>query len=132
VSRARRPHGVTLRPHAADDGYLTVPLLDAEAVATLRAEYDAVAPALAHGFHASSAHATREVARHVDQRLKALLTPRLRELVPDLEPFLAPFISKGVVEGAVVDIHQDWTYTDERVHRAVLVWVPLVDVDASN
>ena len=34
--------------------------------------------------------------------------------------------------GEPVEYHQDWSYTDERSERALLVWIPLVDVGWSN
>jgi hypothetical protein len=123
---------VTLEPAASADGFLTVPLLDAGAVSRLRAEFDRFAPPEGHGFHASSAHGSRADARAADQLLKAALRPALAEVLPGHEPVLAAFISKGVADGAVVDVHQDWTYTDERHHRAVLLWIPLVDGDERN
>jgi hypothetical protein len=123
---------VTLEPAASADGFLTVPLLDAGAVSRLRGEFERLAPPEDHGFHASSAHGSRADARAADQLLKAALRPALAEVLPGHEPFLAAFISKGVAQGAVVDVHQDWTYTDEREHRAVLLWIPLVDVDEGN
>lgn len=121
-----------LEPAASADGYLTTPLLPADVVAHLRQEFERFAPPADLGFHASSAQGSRADARAVDQLLKAVVAPFAAAVLPDHEPFLAAFISKGVAEGAVVDVHQDWTYTDERTHRAVLLWIPLVDVDAGN
>ena len=45
--------------------------------------------------------------------------------------FIAGYLHKGAASGEV-DFHQDLTYTDERVARAVILWVPLVDVEPSN
>ena len=115
-----------VEPAATEHGYLTMPLLGGAARDRLRAHFDRLALPDDHGFHATSANNTREVARAVDQLLKAELGPLLEEVLPDHEPFLAAFISKGARHGVTVDYHQDWTYTDEREHRCTLFWIPLV------
>jgi len=119
-------------PAATAEGYRTVPLLDRGAVRGLREHFDGLDLPAHHGFFATSDNGSRELARAVDQLLKRELSPRLEPLIPGYEPFLAAFISKGAGEGVVVDFHQDWTYTDERRHRAVICWIPLVDTSAAN
>ena len=114
------------------DGYLTVPLIDRRTVKNLRRVFRRLQLPKDHGFHATSANGTRESARASDQLLKAELAEQLRSILPSSSAFLAAFISKGVSQSVTVDFHQDWTYTDERTDRAVLVWVPLVDVTAAN
>ena len=121
-----------VEPAATDQGYLTMPLLGGAARDRLRAHFDRLALPDDHGFHATSANNTREVARAVDQLLKAELGPLLEDVLPDHEPFLAAFISKGARHGVTVDYHQDWTYTDEREHRCTLFWIPLVDTNDAN
>jgi hypothetical protein len=123
---------VTLDPAATADGYLTIGLVNRATVRRLGEAYARLDVPDGHGFHATSAHGTRETARSVDRLLKAELGPLLQRVLPDHEPFLAAFISKGAKDGGAVDFHQDWTYTDERRHRAVLVWVPLVETTQAN
>jgi ectoine hydroxylase-related dioxygenase (phytanoyl-CoA dioxygenase family) len=77
-------------------------------------------------------HASREVARAVDQEIKAEFRPVLERRFPDWQPFLGAFISKGARSDNPLDLHQDWTYTEEPEVRARLLWCPLVDVDASS
>jgi hypothetical protein len=121
-----------LDPAATAEGFQVVPVLDGASVNQLRRAFDQLGLPDDHAFHATSANGTRESARAVDRYLKAELGPVLESLFPEHEPFLAAFISKGVRNGSVVDFHQDWTYTDERTHRAVIVWIPLVDTTSAN
>jgi hypothetical protein len=123
---------VTLDPAATADGYLTIGLVNRATVRRLGEVFGRLDVPDGHGFHATSAHGTRETARSVDRLLKAELAPLLQRVLPDHEPFLAAFISKGAKAGGTVDFHQDWTYTDERRHRAVLVWIPLVETTEAN
>jgi hypothetical protein len=123
---------LVLDPAATDEGFHLVPLLDGQSLHRLREAFDDLGLPDDHGFHATSANGTREVARTVDRYLKAELGPALASLFPDHEPFLAAFISKGARQGSLVDFHQDWTYTDERTHRAVILWIPLLDTTRAN
>lgn len=97
----------------------------------LRSIFDALGIPPDDPFFASSVHASRATAAAVDADLKAALERPLRLAFPDHEIVLATFIAKGA-RSAEVEFHQDWTYTDEREHRAVLCWLPLVAVDARN
>lgn len=119
-------------PSSTAEGYLTIPLLDRDTVRRLRNRFERLDLPIDHGFHATSANNTRQTAQAVDAHLKAVLGPVLRPLVSDHDPFLAAFISKGARAGVAVDYHQDWTYTDERRHRAILFWIPLVDTTDAN
>lgn len=85
-----------------------------------------------HGFFASPAHAHGPEARAFDQGVKAVLAPRLAELLPETEPFMAGVTSKGRYDGDPIRFHHDWTYTDERRSRPVFFWCPLVDAGPEN
>ena len=121
----------TLR-HLADHGYATVPLLDRQTVNELTDLVEGLGIDPAEPYWATSVGADRATARRVDQELKERLLPLVTaRLGPGLVPFLAAFIGKGAHSGRV-GLHPDWTYTDERVHRAVVVWCPLVDTEEGN
>lgn len=108
-------------------GFATAPLLGRADRRRLRERYDALGLDPDHGFYATSAHAERAVARQVDQLVKAVLGPPLREVLAGWEPFLGAFISKGPLGWNAVELHQDWTYTAEPEVRAVVVWCPLAE-----
>jgi hypothetical protein len=116
----------------ADRGVAMRSVLTRDEVELLRGEFDALALPSDHGFYASNVHSSRATATILDRRLRSLLQPALTRLVPGHEAFLAAFISKGAERGDRVEYHQDWTYTDERSFRALVVWIPLVDVDEGN
>lgn len=80
----------------------------------------------------SSVHGTPEQARRIDLELKRLLSPSFEELLGDVEPFTTSLFVKPPHHGSPVQFHQDLTYTDERVERALLVWIPLHDVGYAN
>lgn len=101
-------------------------------MARLRSAYDALGVPEDHGFYSTNLHATRAEARAADQEIKATFARALGELLPGYEAFLGAFISKGARSDNPLDLHQDWTYTDEPAVRARLLWCPLVDVDADS
>lgn len=112
-------------------GYTTIPLLDAGALTRVRALWDLLAVPADTAYYTTNVHASRAVARAVDLELKAIAGPRAEQALPGFTPFLAAFISKGAHSGSV-ELHPDWTYTDERRHRTYLFWCPLVDTDVDN
>jgi len=134
----RRPPGPTpadddtVRHDLDGSGFATAPLLPAEAIAALREIYESLGLDEQHGFFASSNDLEGPAAGAVAEQITGILAPALERLLPDHEPFLASFLTKGREQGSAVSFHQDLTYTDERVHRTTLLWIPLCDVDARN
>lgn len=117
------------RHEEADPGWKLVDALPSDLVQQLRTLAEQVVPADIGSYYSMNVHAPRGQAQEVHERIAALVAPRLAELVPDHEIFLAVFIAKGASTDAPVGFHQDWTFTDERRHRATLCWMPLVDTD---
>jgi ectoine hydroxylase-related dioxygenase (phytanoyl-CoA dioxygenase family) len=115
-----------------DPGYHVVDLLDGELIDELRALYDSLDIDRGHDFLATSNDLERADARRVHDRIVDLLADRLEQAVPGHTPFLSGFISKGAASGGPTAFHQDLSYTDERTHRATLLWIPLVDVDEDS
>lgn len=116
-------------PELAERGYLTVPVLPGAVVQELRSWFDELSVPTDAPFYVSCNDAERAVARDVDLRLKERLGPVCEQLLPGHVPFLASFVSKGARVEGTMELHQDLTYVDERHHRSVMIWIPLVDVD---
>ncbi|MCU1499842.1 MAG: hypothetical protein JWM47_3795 [Acidimicrobiales bacterium] len=115
-----------------DDGYCTRPVLPAHVVAALRERFEDLAvPATEPDMYRAFADESRADARVLDHELKELIVPYVEQVLPGHHVVLATFIHKGP-GGEPLDFHQDWTFTDERSHRAILFWVPLLDVDDHN
>jgi hypothetical protein len=110
------------------EGFATLRLVDGDALAELRRLWHELGVADDDPYFTTNIHTDRATARRVDLALKDLLRPATQAALPGYEPFLAAFIFKGA-HGGEVGWHPDWTYTDERVHRAYLFWCPLVDTD---
>jgi hypothetical protein len=105
--------------------------VDDATLARLRALWADLDVAPDTAYFTTAIHLERTAARTTDLELKGLLGPALAAALPGFTPFLAAFILKGG-HGGDVELHPDWTYTDERMHRTYLFWCPLVDTDVDN
>lgn len=113
-------------------GYVTIPLLPADEVAALRRWYRDRAPATDRGIVMDYTRADRSYMADVRARLAPVWE---RHLLPHLAAYrvvVSSFVVKHPGEGTGMAVHDDRTYVDERRHRAVMLWVPLVDTDHSN
>ena len=122
-------------------GYVVVPLLDAEAVATLVDGYDRLAAEL-DGSSApddyndtyaefSIIHSRPEFRRRAYELITSVLEPVAERHLVDMRPLIANFVNKPPGTG-VVPTHQNFSVVDEAEHRSVSVWVALVDCVLDN
>ena len=124
----------TARPDlgAVDEhGSTRLPFLDDGLVDELRFQTSVFWPDADGGFVASPAAAWGERASGFQQQVAPLIRPALHAAFPAYRPFFHAATVKGP-GGGPIPFHQDWTYTDERVARALFVWIPLVAVDEHN
>lgn len=111
------------------DGHVSVTLLSEAQVDELAALAGQLEPIRTWDFFASGNDLDRADARRVHDAILAVVAAPLAQLLPDHRPFLASFLSKAAHSPTTVEFHQDLTYTDERTHRSLVVWIPLDDVD---
>lgn len=116
----------------ADVGYVVIDLLDRTEVDRLGQQMDEVVGHVETPFYASSAHGDRTTAVAVQEIVAATLSPAIDRVLGGYDIFLAAFLTKAPDTFGPVEFHQDWTYVDEREHRSLVVWVPLVRTDESN
>lgn len=114
------------------DGYARFPVLDPAEVARVRARFDEITVDPTRPEFVTGIHLPYDEAVEVDRWLCRELLPAFTRALGPLRPFFGVFVSKRPLDGGTKGMHQDWSYTDERFHRAVHVWIPLVDVDADN
>jgi Phytanoyl-CoA dioxygenase (PhyH) len=129
-----------LQRELAHEGYVVVPLLDAE-LPRLRALVGDVQALLAsdprwepRGFDELMYVADGEPRRAVHREIEAALGARLAAHLLESRIMTSNVLVKGGAPAEnVVPPHQDFTAVDETVgFDSVQVWVPLVDVDRTN
>jgi ectoine hydroxylase-related dioxygenase (phytanoyl-CoA dioxygenase family) len=124
-----------------DVGYVVLPFLDAEQVATLVDGYDRLAADL-DGSSApedyndtyaefSIIHSRPEFRRRAYDLITSVLEPVAERHLVDMRPLIANFVNKPPGTG-VVPTHQNFSVVDEAEHRSVSVWVALVDCVLDN
>ena len=107
-------------------GFDVIALLDSDDTASVAAVLEDAGVDGSTPFFASPAHAWGETAADIHMQLRTLLDARLAALLPGYEPFMIAVTAKGG-RGPEIKFHHDWTYTDERYHRPIFLWCPLVD-----
>jgi len=123
------------------EGYVTVSLVDGADLVRLRELVARVQSALRtdrrwepRGFEELMYVEDRELRRAVQADLEAVLAPRLAEHVRDCHILVSNvFVKAPAPANNVVPPHQDFCVVDESAGwEHVQMWMPLVDVDASN
>lgn len=135
----------TLRSPSADadlarDGFVVLPLLDAEEVARLRSLHErwtatgeinppgAYDPTYAEF---SVIHSDPVFRREAYRTIDEVVVPRAGEHLVRMRPLVANYVNKPPGTG-VVPVHQNWAVVDEEHHRSVSVWVALGDMTVAN
>lgn len=124
-----------------DVGYVVLPFLDAEGVASLVDGYDRLAgeldgsssPEDYNDTYAefSIIHSRPEFRRRAYDLITSVLEPVAGRHLIDMRPLIANFVNKPPGTG-VVPTHQNFSVVDEAEHRSVSVWVALVDCVLEN
>ncbi|HLP19107.1 MAG TPA: phytanoyl-CoA dioxygenase family protein [Chitinophagales bacterium] len=114
-------------------GFLIVPLLDAEDVKYLSDFFDALHPDLpTEGFVSGSYSPDLDYKKKASDEIVKVFSKHYERLFVDYQPFGAAFLFKMPSQNSDLAIHQDWTIVDEENYVALNCWVPLTDVNEKN
>ena len=115
------------------DGYVVLPLFDAQEVALCRALYFETISDPPADFFTTAFMPNGEARRKVRDGLEAIIAPHVAKLMPTYTTCVRHFIVKrGMPDAGPLHLHQDFNFVDHQEHRAVHVWIALADVDESN
>lgn len=128
--RCASERAASVRFQLPEEGFCLGTPIASAALAEIEQLFEPFAESANQPFWSSNVHATRADAVHINESLCRIVGSQLASHLRGYQPFLGAFITKAAGEH-LVDLHQDWTYTDERSDRCVLAWIPLGDVDAS-
>jgi hypothetical protein len=117
-----------------DEGVTVVSLLLAEEIEKLRALFESLkeGAGITERFYTSIWSDNEAHRKAVDAGIKSILFPALQKHLRDIQPVFGNFMVKPTGEDSSLISHQDWSFVDEPQYDSVTVWVPLVDVDATN
>ena len=67
----------------------------------------------------------------IHHQVLELLTPFLSSVLDNYKTFSSTFLIKPA-KGEEMDLHQDWSFTNEQEYQAMTLWLPLHDVSEKN
>lgn len=117
------------------EGYVRLPLLDADEVKLLLDYYNTLAlkDEAGFGFHISMDTKDKTLLPKILDKIYEVALPKLSAHFEDAKPFVGSFVIKEKNPLGVVPVHQDWSFVDdEEQYCSVTCWCPLVDVTLDN
>lgn len=117
------------------DGYTVIDLLDAEEVAELHRCYEGLGPMPADPQQACidtffCPDTDYKAKAHLE--IEQVMGARLGGIFDQQTPLSFSFANKWPGESSGFGLHQDISVVDEREHRSVEIWCPLVDTNEEN
>ena len=121
------------RRHAfAEQGFVTLPLLDAADVERLRSLHRRSHPEPGRGFDTDFAYMAPDHKRRLATGIAEVVGPKLRHVLSPFRLFNATFVVKWPGADSTVPLHQDWAYVDESMASSATVWIPLQDTSRAR
>ena len=114
-------------------GFVVVPLLEAGEVARLRTLCVPGGDIAAFPFSATIMSQDLEERLRVSRALQSVLKPTLDPLLEGYRVCFGNYAFKPAAQtSGQVELHQDWSFVDERTGEPLGLWCPLVDVTPEN
>jgi hypothetical protein len=115
------------------EGYIVMPMLDASEIDYLTRLYLDTVPSLPADFYSTAFLPDCPERRIMTEGMQAVLEPHFTRLFPGYTIHSRGYIAKrGGPDQKPLRLHQDYTYVDQSIHRAVHIWIPLIDVTEDN
>jgi hypothetical protein len=110
-------------------GFLVRPFLDPTEILAMERVYAEMFPETDADFSATILNDSTECRLDASAAIRAIVEAPLRRMFGRHKLAVATFVTKRprTTKGRL-PLHQDWWIVDNRVHRALHVWCPLVDV----
>ena len=112
-------------------GYVTVSLLDADALVELRSLWAGHAPHVV-GFYSSAGRRRDDETHRLSARIRAVIGPPLVALLDGYAATAGSFAAKAADERGALALHQDWNTVDESRAIGLSAWCPLDHVNDEN
>lgn len=113
-------------------GYVVVPFLSAEEVASLSATFRSSFPQVPEGFYSTSFSRDEAAKSQLTDAVNAVFDGKVAQVAAPYRKLGSCFLTKSTGVQGEMPIHQDWTVVDESQYSSVTIWVPLCDVDEKN
>jgi hypothetical protein len=118
--------------HFRKHGYVIVPFFDAEALMKAHELSSRLNGGFNTPFTTTIWSEDKAYRKEVLDELKKLYQAPTDRVLQECKLVMATILTKHTGENSQIDIHQDWSFTDETQYSAVNIWVPLVDTTPQN
>jgi hypothetical protein len=114
-------------------GYTVMPMLSASEIEDLTKLYLDTVPSLPTDFYSTAFLPDCPERRIMTEGMQRVLAPHIARVMPGYVLHSRGYIVKrGGPDQPPLRLHQDYSFVDHSLHRAVHLWIPLVDVDETN
>ena len=114
------------------DGYVVVDSIASATVESLHDLFVQTTPTNLAGMYSNVHVLPYEQNLEIGSAIDSVVTPLVERYCNDYISRGGTFLVKAPGEASVCHLHQDWNTVDEARWVALVVWIPLVDVDARN
>lgn len=135
-------HDAHLDEELRTQGFVIVPFLDAEELASFAAEVDAMRPddgftptgeesSNLSTYHCTFLDTSTAYKREANEAIRRVFQPRIDQVVREFRILTSNLYVKPPGRGRF-EIHQNWPTLDDLSQTSLTVWCPLQDVDVDN
>lgn len=114
------------------DGFVVMPFLDKEEVASLTARYDQLPAVNQSGFFSGIYSENEGFKRGCHELLSGVARKFAAEHLVDYRLLVGNFVLKMPEGESVMPMHQDWTMVDESQFASLNLWFALTDTNKAN
>lgn len=125
-------HNKSFNEHLKEYGYVEVPFLNRNETEYLLSYFKLHHAQLPEGMYASSHHHDFNFRKEMNETIKKTCERAIKDTFLNVKPLGATFMVKSRGVNGYLHPHQDWNIVDETKFNSYNIWLPLVDVDASN
>jgi hypothetical protein len=114
-------------------GYVVRPFLNQDEICALNHLCERMPPDLPGDFYATVFSRNADYRRRVSEGIGSAMKRGIAALFPHHELCFAVFVTKRAnSKQGTLPLHRDYSFVDVRIHTAVHLWCPLIDVDETN
>ena len=122
-----------LNSQICQNGYVVIEeFLNHDEIRRINDLYETTKPATEPVFYTTIWNEDYNYRKRINDELNALYRSRLQELLPDFAIVFSNFIVKSPGGNSNLDLHKDWSFTEEEFFESFNVWVALTDATEQN
>ncbi len=115
-----------------ENGFVIVPFISPEQIATLFQVYKSCYPDGVEGFFTTTFANNVEHRENVNRSIREICLEQIEQLFENYKILFSSFIVKAPGENSRLIMHQDMTLVDEKMYSGINIWCPMVDLTETN